>query len=53
MTWMLGQRPLRLVLARPAWESLLSFIEVPEDLTADEIRTAFTLAESRIDYHNH
>lgn len=54
-TWTFGQRSLRLVLEKSTWDSLLSFIEVPEGLTiekANEIRTAVTLAESRVDYRD-
>ena len=52
-TWTFGQRSLRLVLERSSWQSLLSFMDVPEGLTAElagQIRNVVTLAESRKDY---
>ncbi|EXK76747.1 hypothetical protein FOQG_18522 [Fusarium oxysporum f. sp. raphani 54005] len=54
-TWTFGQRSLRLVLEKSSWDRLLSFIEIPGGLTAEkanEIRTAVTLAESRVDYRD-
>ncbi|KAJ0336226.1 hypothetical protein KNSL1_013354 [Colletotrichum chrysophilum] len=54
-TWTFGQRSLRLVLKRSAWDDLLSFTDTPKGLTANrahEIRKAVTLAESRKDYRD-
>lgn len=54
-TWTFDQRSLRLVLKKSAWDDLLSFMDIPKDLTADrayEIRKAVTLAEDRKDYRD-
>ncbi|KAH0421179.1 hypothetical protein CcaCcLH18_13597 [Colletotrichum camelliae] len=54
-TWMFGQRSLRLVLKRSAWDDLLFFTDTPKDLTANqahEFRKAVTLAEGRKDYRD-
>lgn len=54
-TWTFGRRSLRLVLAKSSWDSLLSYLDIPEGLTAEratQIRTAVTLAESRKDYRD-
>ncbi|KAK4039008.1 hypothetical protein C8A01DRAFT_47462 [Parachaetomium inaequale] len=54
-TWEFGQRSLRLVLEKSSWDRLLSFIDIPNDLTlerARQIRTAVTAAESRKDYRD-
>lgn len=54
-TWEFGQRSLRLVLEKSAWESLLRFMDVPNGLKAEQanqIRLAVTLAESRKDYRD-
>ncbi|CAF3612824.1 unnamed protein product [Fusarium graminearum] len=55
-TWVFGhQRSLRLVLEKSSWEGLLALIDVPKGLTADKaniIRTAVTLADSRVDYRD-
>ncbi|KAF5026431.1 hypothetical protein F66182_1496 [Fusarium sp. NRRL 66182] len=54
-TWKFGQRSLRLVLEKSSWDRLLSFLEAPSELTtekANEIRTAVTLAKSRVDYRD-
>ncbi|KAF9773218.1 hypothetical protein IL306_009010 [Fusarium sp. DS 682] len=55
-TWTFGNRSLRLVLCKSAWDRLLAFLEIPNDLTtqqASDLRKAVTLAESRIDYRDH
>ena len=52
-TWTFGERSLRLVLTKESWHSLLSYFKVPTGLTpqrAQEIRSAVTLADTRIDY---
>ncbi|RGP78863.1 set and mynd domain-containing 3 [Fusarium longipes] len=55
-TWKFGQHnSLRLVLEKSSWERMLSFMKIPEGLTtekANEIRTAVTTAESRVDYRD-
>ncbi|KAM0234889.1 hypothetical protein ACHAPO_006253 [Fusarium lateritium] len=54
-TWTFGRRSLRLVLTKPSWEGILSFMKVPDGLTtekANTIRTDVTLAESRVDYRD-
>ena len=54
-TWTFGQRSLRLVLEKSSWDRLLSYMDVPEGLTAErarQIRRAVTLAESRKDYRD-
>jgi hypothetical protein len=54
-TWTFGQRSLRLVLEKSSWDSLLSSMNIPEGLTAEQanqIRTAVTLNESRKDYRD-
>ncbi|KAF5664362.1 hypothetical protein FHETE_7119 [Fusarium heterosporum] len=54
-TWTFGQRSLRLVLEKGSWDRLLTFLEVPSGLTpekANRIRTAVTLADSRVDYRD-
>jgi hypothetical protein len=54
-TWTFGERSFRLVLEKSSWDKLLSFLDVPGGLTAkkaNEIRTAVTLAESRVDYRD-
>ncbi|KAF0638218.1 hypothetical protein FPSE5266_00605 [Fusarium pseudograminearum] len=55
-TWVFGhQRSLRLVLNKSSWEVLLALMDVPKGLTADKannIRTAVTLADSRVDFRD-
>ncbi|KAF4990604.1 hypothetical protein FGRMN_8363 [Fusarium graminum] len=54
-TWTFGKRSLRLVLEKGSWDRLLTFLEVTSGLTsekANKIRTAVTLAESRVDYRD-
>jgi hypothetical protein len=54
-TWTFGQRSLRLVLERSAWDCLLLSMSIPEGVTAEkanQIRTTITLAESRKDYRD-
>jgi hypothetical protein len=54
-TWVFGQRTLRLMLEKSSWDRLLSFVDIPEGLTADrarQIRTAVTAAGSRKDYRD-
>ncbi|KAM0347333.1 hypothetical protein ACHAPU_004852 [Fusarium lateritium] len=54
-TWTFGQRSLRLVLEKGSWNRLLTFLEVPSKLTAEnanKLRTAVTLANSRVDYRD-
>jgi len=54
-TWQFGQRSLRLVLPKSSWDGLLSFMDTPKDLTAEDanrIRRAVTLAASRQDYRD-
>ncbi|KAH0425491.1 hypothetical protein CcaCcLH18_10950 [Colletotrichum camelliae] len=54
-TWTFGQRSLRLVLKKSAWDDVLSSMDIPKDLTvnrAREIRKAVTLAEDRKDYRD-
>lgn len=53
--WTFGESSLRLVLRKSSWDGLLSFLDVPEGLTAeraDEIRREITLAEGRRDYRD-
>ncbi|KAM0520656.1 hypothetical protein ACHAPE_003053 [Trichoderma viride] len=52
-SWSFGSRTLRLVLTKEIWCKLLERLDVPVNLTvqkAHQIRTAVTLAPSRIDY---
>lgn len=52
-TWTFGQRSLRLVLEKSSWESILSFMNIREGLTAkqaSQIRTDTVLAESLKDH---
>ncbi|KAF5658279.1 SET MYND domain-containing protein [Fusarium denticulatum] len=52
-TWVFGKRSLRLVLAKGAWDKLLSFVKTPSGLTmemANHYRKAVTLAESERDF---
>ncbi|KAL7789378.1 hypothetical protein V8C37DRAFT_417967 [Trichoderma ceciliae] len=52
-TWTFGQRSLRLVLQKSSWDGLLSYMKIPEGLTAERAshtRLAVTLDESRKDY---
>ncbi|KAL2293460.1 hypothetical protein FJTKL_05361 [Diaporthe vaccinii] len=54
-TWIFGQRSLRLVLQKSAWDALLTFFDNPDGLTAERanlIRKAVTLAEDRKDYRD-
>lgn len=54
-TWIFGQRSLRLVLEKSLWDKLLSYMNIPEGLTAERanhIRITVTLAESRKDYRD-
>ncbi|CZS75064.1 unnamed protein product [Fusarium graminearum] len=54
-SWTLGERTFRLVLEKSSWDKLLSYLDVPDGLTgqkANGIRTAITLAESRVDYRD-
>jgi hypothetical protein len=54
-TWTFGQRSLRVVLEKSSWVRLLSFVDKPAGLTAEqalETRAATTLAESRRDYRD-
>ncbi|KAH7204657.1 hypothetical protein DER44DRAFT_666985 [Fusarium oxysporum] len=52
-TWTFEERSLRLALKKSSWDKVLSFLDMPQDLTADkadEVRRAVTLAPSRVDY---
>ncbi|KAL7909005.1 hypothetical protein GGI35DRAFT_493828 [Trichoderma velutinum] len=52
-TWRFGKRSLRLVLRKAVWDRLLTYMNIPEGLTAEQasrIRTAVTLDKSRKDY---
>lgn len=53
-TWSFdNDRSLRLVMKKSSWDSLLSFLRVPEGLTGEQsnrLRTAVTLADSRRDF---
>lgn len=54
-TWTFGQCSLRLVLQKSSWDTVLSFTNIPEGLTAErahQVRNAVTLAESRKDYRD-
>lgn len=54
-TWKFGLSSFRLVLEKVSWDKLLTFLEVPGGLTvenANQLRTAVTLAESRVDYRD-
>lgn len=54
-TWTFGQRSLRLVLTKSAWDALLAFAGNPDGLTkeqANEARQKVTLAEDRIDFRD-
>lgn len=54
-TWQFGQRSLRLVLEKSSWDSLLSLMDIPEGLTAEQahqIRRTVTVAEPRKDYRD-
>ncbi|KAL2833788.1 hypothetical protein BDW59DRAFT_156589 [Aspergillus cavernicola] len=54
-TWKFGQRSLSVVLEKSSWNRLLSFMDVPASLNAQqaqETRTVITLAESRTDYRD-
>ncbi|KAI9679628.1 MAG: hypothetical protein M1829_001590 [Trizodia sp. TS-e1964] len=54
-TWTFGQRSLRLLLEKAAWDGLFSFLIIPPGLTAEranQIRRAVTLAASRRDYRD-
>lgn len=52
-TWTHGTSSLRIVLKKSQWQTLLRYLQVPEDLSADEaqnLRRATSLAPERIDY---
>ena len=52
-TWTYGGRSLRLVLQRAMWDRLLSYLEVPDDLSAlqaQKVMVSTTLAPERKDY---
>lgn len=54
-TWTFGQRSLRVVLEKSSWDRLLSFVNNPPGLTAEQahkVRAATTMAESRRDYRD-
>ncbi|RBR26226.1 uncharacterized protein FIESC28_01009 [Fusarium coffeatum] len=54
-SWKFGQSSFRLVLEKVAWERLLTFLEIPSGLTVEKanlLRTAVTLADSRVDYRD-
>lgn len=54
-TWTFGGRSLRVTLEKSSWDKLLSYLEVPAGLTAQQaqqVRTGITLAESRRDYRD-
>jgi hypothetical protein len=54
-TWRFGRHSLRLVLAQSVWSRLLSYMDVPPGLDAENanrIRRAVTLAEARQDYRD-
>lgn len=54
-TWTFGQRSMRLVLEKSAWDALLTFTENPKGLTverANEIRKSVTLAADRKDFRD-
>lgn len=54
-TWAFGDRSLKLVLQKPAWDALLTFIDNRNGLTAEEaqaIRKAVTLAEESKDFRD-
>ncbi|KAH7182258.1 uncharacterized protein B0J16DRAFT_356302 [Fusarium flagelliforme] len=54
-SWKFGQSSFRLVLEKVSWDKLLTFLEVPGGLTVDranQLRTAVTLVESRVDYRD-
>lgn len=54
-TWTFGQRSVRVVLEKPSWIRLLSFLDVPAGLDAHQaqaIRAEITLAESRKEYRD-
>jgi len=54
-TWRFEQRSLRLVLEKSSWNSLLSYMSIPEGLTverANKLRIAVALADSRKDYRD-
>ncbi|KAJ0168197.1 hypothetical protein CTA2_8707 [Colletotrichum tanaceti] len=54
-TWTYGQRSLRLVLQKSAWDALLAFTDTPKDLTTEQarkLRTNVTLAEDRVDFRD-
>ncbi|WQF89858.1 hypothetical protein CDEST_14872 [Colletotrichum destructivum] len=52
-TWTYGQRSVRLVLQKSAWDALLAFTDKPKDLTMEQARTLrTTLAEDRMDFRN-
>ena len=54
-TWTFRQRSLRVVLEKSSWVRLLSFVNKPMGLTAEQalkVRAATTLADSRRDYRD-
>lgn len=54
-TWTYGQRSVRLVLQKSAWDALLAFTDKPKDLTMEQarkLRTNVTLAEDRMDFRD-
>lgn len=54
-TWTFKQCSLRVVLEKSSWGRLLSFVNKPVGLSAEQahkLRTTTTLAESRIDYRD-
>ena len=54
-TWKFGQSSFRLVLGMVSLDRLLTFLEVPSGLTVEKanlLRTAVTLANSRVDYRD-
>ncbi|TIC90253.1 hypothetical protein CH35J_012006 [Colletotrichum higginsianum] len=54
-TWTYGQRSVRIVLQKSAWDALLAFTDKPKDLTMEQarkLRTNVTLAEDRMDFRD-
>lgn len=54
-TWTFRQCSLTVFLEKSSWDRILSFVDKPEGFSAEharEVRTATTLAESRIDYRD-
>lgn len=52
-TWKFGQRDLRLVLSKESWFKLLSFFDVPRNLTKDKaqrVRSRIVSAPERVDF---